>query len=292
MNYIVKRIREHLNFSQKELAERLGTSFATINRCENGRNKLSKLAQDNLIKLCKENDVLVFDFILDKIENEAKIIQYALPEDRMILYHGSKSGLVGDIEPSSRSECDFGRGFYMGTIPRQPLTLICSYSKSKFYIVSIPKEFKNSIVFNDDMEWAMFIAFNRAKMEAAKGSAFYKKYESLSNDCDVAVGSIANDRMFKVLDDFFEGTITDVALTSCLSALELGKQYVCLSKKSCEQVKIEKEIELSYLERQVIQEISAQYRQKGISLADEICKKHRREGLYFDEIINEAVSNG
>lgn len=32
-----------------------------------------------------------------------------------LLYHGSKTGLVEDIRPSSRATCDFGRGFYSRT---------------------------------------------------------------------------------------------------------------------------------------------------------------------------------
>lgn len=34
----------------------------------------------------------------------------------MILYHGSKSGIKGDIAPNSRDACDFGQGFYMGDL--------------------------------------------------------------------------------------------------------------------------------------------------------------------------------
>ena len=41
------------------------------------------------------------------------------------LFHGSRSGIVGKIAPISRPECDFGRGFYLGTESSQPLTLIC-----------------------------------------------------------------------------------------------------------------------------------------------------------------------
>jgi len=37
----------------------------------------------------------------------------------MILYHGSKSGIKGDIAPKSRDACDFGQGFYMGDLPDQ-----------------------------------------------------------------------------------------------------------------------------------------------------------------------------
>lgn len=43
----------------------------------------------------------------------------------MILYHGSRHGINGPIAPLSRDRCDFGRGFYLGTNPLQPLTLIC-----------------------------------------------------------------------------------------------------------------------------------------------------------------------
>ena len=60
-----------------------------------------------------------------------------IDENRVLLYHGSKSGIEGNIEPKSRSKCDFGKGFYMGTEPSQALTLICDYDKSKFYIVSV-----------------------------------------------------------------------------------------------------------------------------------------------------------
>ena len=31
------------------------------------------------------------------------------------LFHGSRAGIAGRIAPSSRAECDFGKGFYLGT---------------------------------------------------------------------------------------------------------------------------------------------------------------------------------
>ena len=50
-----------------------------------------------------------------------------MEEGRVLLYYGSKSGLVGDIAPVSREKCDFGKDFYMGTNIEQPLTLICDF---------------------------------------------------------------------------------------------------------------------------------------------------------------------
>lgn len=93
---------------------------------------------------------------------------------KIILYHGSKSGINGPIAPISTDRCDFGKGFYMGTDRNQPLTLICNYPEANLY-----------------------------------------------KNCDVLIGYIANDRMFVVLDRFFNGEITDQALIHSLSALKL-----------------------------------------------------------------------
>ena len=51
---------------------------------------------------------------------------------------------------------------------------------------------------------------------------------------DLSDVSIANDRMFFVIDNFFIGNITDAALINSLSALELGKQYVAVTQKACD----------------------------------------------------------
>lgn len=51
-------------------------------------------------------------------------------KNTITLYHGSKSGIKGEIAPLSREKCDFGKGFYMGTEETQPLTLICNYDNA------------------------------------------------------------------------------------------------------------------------------------------------------------------
>ena len=204
-----------------------------------------------------------------------------------MLYHGSKAGIEGEIALLSRDKCDFGKGFYMGTQPEQSLTLICDFDKSKFYVVSIDLKGLDVLDVPADIEWAMLVAFHRGKMDQIKGSAFYKKYKDMSSSYDIVVGSIANDRMFYVLDNFFLGNITDLALVNSLSALQLGRQYVCVTEKACKAVRIEKEIELSHLERKCLQKVSEENRAKDVSLADDICRNYRREGLFFDEIIEE-----
>jgi len=94
--------------------------------------------------------------------------------------------------------------------------------------------------------------------------------------------------MFYVLDNFFQGNITDKALVMSLSALQLGKQYVAVSQKGCDAIRVENEIPLSYLEKQCLKDVSEENRIKGINLANQICRDYRREGLYFDELLDQT----
>lgn len=286
MEAIIKRIRSYFNISQMEFAQWLGVSFATVNRWENGHAVPNKLAQSKLYEICCNKKVPVYEMILDKINQAANEVK---PEqNRMLLYHGSKSGIVGNIMPKSRKQCDFGSGFYMGTDPNQPLTLICDYEESKFYIVSICIDALVQLEVHTDIDWAMLVAYNRGKMEKIKGTQLYEKYRAMMADKDLIIGSIANDRMFYVIDNFFIGNVTDIALVNSLSALQLGRQYVAVSQKGCAAVRIETEIPLSYLERLVMKTVADANRAKGISLANDICKNYRREGKFFDEILDEA----
>ncbi len=289
MQDLIKKIRSHINMNQTEFAEKLKVTFATVNRWENGRALPNKLAQDKMYNLCKKHNVSVYDMILDKIDAEARSIE--LEKDRVLLYHGSKAGIEGDIKPRSRKQCDFGAGFYMGTESSQALTLICDYESARFYIVSVLVNGLNVLDVPADLEWAMLVAYHRGRMETIKGTAFYNKYKAMTEENDLVVGSIANDRMFHVIDSFFHGNLTDAALVNSLSALELGKQYVAVTQRGCDAVRIEKEITISYLEKMFMKEVSESNRERGISLADDICKNYRRKGLFFDEIL-EQVAGG
>lgn len=201
------------------------------------------------------------------------------------LYHGSKSGIQGVIAPISREHCDFGKGFYMGTDRTQPLTLICNYPNARLYTLSIDLSELKILNVEVGLDWALLVAYNRGKMEFAKHSTIYNRISNLSKGCDMIVGYIANDRMFVVLDRFFNGDITDLALTNSLSALQLGKQYVALTERACRRIKILEEQKLTQEDRNSLKQQSEINRSKGIAMADEICRKYRREGRFFDEIV-------
>lgn len=280
MQTLIKQIRTYLNMSQTDFAQQLNVTFATVNRWENGRAVPNKLAQSKIYDLCKSKGVPVCDMTLNRMTGEE-----VANVDVVRLYHGSKKGIDGEIAPISRAECDFGSGFYMGTAPLQPLTLVCNEEKPMFYTVDLDLRGLKVLTVDIGMDWAMLIAYYRKEMEKAKGTAIYEKYAKMAEGYDVIVGYIANDRMYTELSRFFNRTLTDVALINCLSALDLGKQYVAISEKACKQIKIVSEQPISYLELAMLKDMSVTRRKEGVALAEEIEVKYRREGKFFDEIL-------
>ena len=126
MDKLIKTIRQTVGMSQEQFADALGTTALSVNRWENGKTQPNKMAQTQLFEFCKKNNVDLFDYIACRIKTTAD-------DGSVVVYHGSKRGLSGDIAPTSRASCDFGKGFYLGTDPAQPLTLICDEDKPVIY---------------------------------------------------------------------------------------------------------------------------------------------------------------
>ena len=283
MDRLLFEIRSRLHVSQEEMARLIGTSYVTVNSWENGLSCLGKADCLRLYDVCKEKGINLEEIILAKIQGIVSGLESH--SESLLLFHGSKSGLKGEIAPVSREHCDFGKGFYMGTDPYQPLTLISDFEQSRFYVIRLDLAGLRVLRIPPDLEWAMLVAYNRGRMEEIRETKLYDHFAGMANGYDVIIGSIANDRMFYVLDNFFLGNITDKALVKSLSALQLGSQYVAKTQKACSHVRIETEIELSYLERIFLRDLSESNRIKGVNIANKICRDYRREGLFFDEIL-------
>jgi len=276
---VLKEIRKRTGDTQQSLANALNVSFSTINRWETGRNEPTPLAMNGLRAYCQSRGIDFTEFEGNTIREGSGIVT---------LYHGSKSGIIGGIKPISRDLCDFGKGFYMGTEQIQPLTLICNFPDAKLYTVKSDLTGLRVFEVEVGIDWALLIAYHRGKMDDVKNNEIYLKYKSMGDGCDMIIGYIANDRMFVVLDRFFSGEITDAALIGCLSALKLGKQYVAVTEKACNQVEIIETKAITQKERDELRIKAEALRLEGVDKAEDICKKYRREGRFFDEILQEG----
>ena len=57
----VKKVRKQLNYTQKELADALDVSYATVNRWENNQVLPSKLAVKSFLDFCENNFIDISD---------------------------------------------------------------------------------------------------------------------------------------------------------------------------------------------------------------------------------------
>lgn len=57
----VKKVRKQLNYTQKELADALDVSYATVNRWENSQVLPSKLAVKSFLDFCENNFIDISD---------------------------------------------------------------------------------------------------------------------------------------------------------------------------------------------------------------------------------------
>lgn len=203
----------------------------------------------------------------------------------MRLYHGSKSGIVGPIRPISRDCCDFGRGFYMGDEPSQPMTLICSAAKPIFYTCEFDLTDLRVHCFEPTIDWAMFVAWNRGLIPERARPYYEAKFRPIIDGSDVIVGKIANDRMVVVLDWFYRSFISDVGLLKALQALNLGDQYVCMTPKACARVTVADARPLSRIECEQYALKASNQRETALKAVDRIRLLHRRDGESFDEIM-------
>ena len=212
----------------------------------------------------------------------------------MILYHGSKSGIKGDITPKSRDACDFGQGLYMGDLPDQPKGLIAEFPENRFYELGCDftglriKTFEES--FHDQIDWALFIAYNRGLLEE-KYRNLCEKYRAYNEGYDVIIGIIADDKMTQALQRFFMGELCDAALIEAIQKVSLGKQYVAKTKEACDKthIKILQERPLTSGEIKQAKAISQNRNLILDQLFGQLNTRYRRaqDVKYFDEIIEE-----
>lgn len=289
LSSIIRYIRNAAELSQSEFADRVGVTRLTVTRWENGVSVPNTIAQTRLYEIAQKNGTELFDLILSDLPERG------MNDGKVILYHGSKTGMIGPIGPKSREFCDFGKGFYMGTCAHQPLTMLFSSERGGteacLYVVEFDLKGLKVMYVPNGIDWILLVAYSRGKMREFEGSALYEKYRSMLSGYDVAVGKIADDRLFTAIDSFFDGNISEKGALECMSALQLGDQYVALTEKACGQIRILERRDLSELERLCIYDVSERNRESGITTTNRIRRTYRRIGRYFDEIMKGENEN-
>lgn len=207
----------------------------------------------------------------------------------IILYHGSRGGINGDIKPISRPRCDFGQGFYMGSNPQQVKSLVCEenkpiYYKLKIRLSEIPDE---RILHLEGEEWINAVLANRQADKEFSALKIAKDIMQKLNKYDIIYGTIADDRMDEAMKRFMQNGLTTKALLACLQSVDYGVQYVARTEFACSKIEILTEHEILKGELQSAREYGSVKRCEGIGVVDKMARLYPREGKYLSEIISE-----
>ena len=202
----------------------------------------------------------------------------------LILFHGSKQGLKKIGADGSRSNCDFGPGFYLGESYFQAISFVCENKNSCVYSFSLDKKDMKILRFDIELDWMLAISFYRGTIKKYENHKRIKKIIDKIDKADLIIAPIADNRMFYVMNSFANGDINvEVALHS-LSASKLGMQYVLKTNKAIDKLKPiekyylsapEKADYICFLER----------RADEIETKLELAKREYRDGLYIEEIL-------
>lgn len=275
----IRLVREMLNITQDELANKIGVERRTILLAENGNTELSSGNCNKLYDYAFEKNIHI---------NQIKAMLYKEETygDNVLLFHASKNGITGNLSPYvGRKNNDFGYGFYCGESYEQPISLVSQFEKPIMYILSFDKSNLKSLKFEVNRDWMLTIAYFRGTLNQFADHKLIKSIISKLKDVDYIVAPIADNRMFKIIDTFIKAEITDEQCKHCLAATNLGYQYVLLTEKATSQIKILEKCFVCDKER----EFYKAQKENDLKMSDEKVKmariKYRGVGQYIDEIL-------
>ena len=275
----LKAIREILELTQTELAAQLGVEQVTISRNELGKT----LPSSRLLEQ-------VYQFAFDK-KIKLNLLKEMLWTENMnpnhkLLFHGAKSELSGELNLSrSRSNNDFGQGFYTGESYHQAISFVSNFNKSCVYFLDFTDNELRCQRYNVNQDWMLTIAYYRGALNAYTDHPKIKELIAQSKNCDYIIAPIADNRMFQIINSFIFGEIMDEQCKHCLAATNLGFQYVFVNEKSLKNLHLIERCYISESEKTYYKNI----RTTDAKLSDDKVKlariQYRGIGHYIDEIL-------
>ena len=260
------------------MAEQLGVEQVTISR-----NELRKTKPTN--QLLER----VYNFAFDKkIQlNRLKEMLWIekLPSNHKLLFHGAKGIIEGPLNVhAGRINNDFGQGFYTGETYAQAISFVSGFEGSSVYYLDFDNQNLKSKEYFVDQEWMMTIAYYRGALDNYKNHTIVQKIIKNSRNCDYIIAPIADNRMFKIIDSFIQGEITDEQCKHCLAATNLGKQYVFVNDLAVSQLKIVERVYFADNEKNYYKEILSSDSKLGEDKVKLARIQYRGKGRYIDEI--------
>ena len=269
-----------------------GLSFADVARgCGLGEKTLKRWAagegEPNAGSLRAFYDY-VFDLgiSLNRIKGEFYREQFSA-QGKTALFHGSRTSIEGSLSlDKCKPDNDFGRGFYCGESMEQSALFVSNFPNSSLYIAGFDPRNLRCERYAVDQDWMLTIAAFRGRLGEYADHPHIVELVERARAADFVIAPIADNRMYEIISEFIDGLTTDVICEHCLSATQLGNQYVFRSHKAFNNLEL---VERRYLPQGERQLYSRQ-RQSDLKAAEDKVKAAKRlfrnEGRYIDELLS------
>lgn len=276
----IETVMELTELPFEEFAKELGVSRVTINNWVTGKKNISEKNLSSFYEYTFHKGIRL---------NRIKAQLYRedmLKQSEVLLFHGAKTQIEGELRLDySKRKNDFGVGFYCGENLEQSAMFVATYPQSSLYMLKFNRANLNGKEFGVNRDWMLMIAYYRERLGVYANSQLIQLVVQEMQDIDYIVAPIADNRMFELIDQFIDGEITDVQCQHCLSATNLGKQYVFVSERALKQIEILEHCYLADAEK----EFYLTSRQEDYDMnRDKVKvarKQYRNNGNYIEDIL-------
>lgn len=284
MNYQISQdietVIELLGLTADEFAKEMGVSRTTVSNWISEKKDISE-----------KNTGTFYEYTFNKGIRLNRIKEQLYREEivkksEVLLFHGAKTEICGELRlDCSRKNNDFGEGFYCGENLEQSAMFVSTYPNSSLYMLKFNRENLKKREFTVNRDWMLMIAYFRERLGEYAKSEVIRQLVAENQGIDYIVAPIADNRMFEIIDQFIDSEITDVQCQHCLSATNLGNQYVFVSDKALKQIDILERCYLASNEK----EYYLRSRQEGYEInRDKVKiarKQYRNQGKYIEDIL-------
>lgn len=272
---------ETRNFDDDKLGVELGVTTETINNWKNNKKEIDEINLENLYSFAYSKNVK-FNLLFEQL-----LIEEYSKKDVIVLFHGAKKQfmLPIDIQKNSKSNNDFGMGFYLGSSFEQAANYISYLDVNNVYAFKLDMKDLKIKKFDVDNEWMLAIAYYRGWLEEYKDNPLIKRIVKKVEESDVIIAPIADNRMFDIIGEFVDNTITDEQCKHALAATNLGHQYVLKSNKSIQQVTLLKEMYVCKKEKEYCTNQRMTLSNNGFQKVKLARIEYKNKGEYLEELL-------
>lgn len=275
----IEVILELLGMTIQEFAADLQVSYSTVARWKEPGERISPANLEKIYDYAFRKRIR-----LNKIKEQ--LFREECPENHVLLFHGAKTEIAGDISiEKSRKNNDFGQGFYCGESLEQSAMFVSNFQQSSLYILDFDRTGLQSLRLGVEQDWMLMIAFFRGKLTDYAAHPMIQKILRRLDGVDYVVAPIADNRMFQLIDSFIDGEITDIQCQHCLSATNLGNQYVFLTQRAVKQMEILRRCYLAAAEKDAYISARSEDAQVSNDKVKIARKQYRGQGQYIEDIL-------